>query len=85
MRIAENEGAEFHDGNEASEVEDFGVGVTAIDNTRKVEKFCALVDFCPETLFKGFFGGLEGSGLFYEIEVGENANDFWKTMGLQDV
>jgi hypothetical protein len=44
-----------------------------------------LINFCPETLFKGLFGGLEGGGLFYEIEMGEDADDFWETMGLEDV
>jgi hypothetical protein len=33
MGISENEGAEFHDGNEAGEVEDFCVGIAAVDNT----------------------------------------------------
>lgn len=85
MGITENEGAEFHDGNEAGEVEDFGVGITAVDDAGKVEKFCPLVNFCPETLFEGFFGGFEGSSLFYEVEVSENADDFGETMGLEDV
>lgn len=70
MGITENERTEFHDGNETGEVEDFGIGVTTVDDSRKIEEFCALIDFRPETLLEGFFSGLEGSGLFNEVKVG---------------
>lgn len=70
MRVAEDEGSEFHDGNEAGKVDDLRIGIAAIDDPGEVEELCALVDFCPKTFLEGFFGGLEGGGLFDQVEVG---------------
>lgn len=85
MRISENERSEFHDGDETGEIEDFSIGISAIDNSRKIEEFCALIYFCPETLFKSFFCGFEGCSFFNEVKVGEDTYDFGEAVGLEDI
>lgn len=40
----------LHDGQEAGEVVDFAVGVTAVEDTGKVEKVGALVEFAPKSV-----------------------------------
>lgn len=85
MVVSEYERTELHHANETREVEDFAVGIPAIKDTRKIKEFCSLVDFCPKSLFERFLGVPE-SGLFLnEVEMGEDADDFWKSMGLQYV
>jgi len=85
MGISENERSEFHDGDETGEIEDFSVGISAINNSRKIEEFCALVYFCPETLFESFLCGFEGCSFFYEVKVGEDTYDFGEAVGLEDI
>ena len=60
MGVAENQRAELHDGDEAGQIHDFGIGVPAIKHAGKVEEFGALVYFGPEAFFEGFFSVLEG-------------------------
>ena len=67
MSVSEDERAEFHDRDETGEIHDFCVWITAIENAGEVEEFCALIYFCPETVFEGFFCGLECCGFFYEV------------------
>lgn len=85
MGVAEDERPELHDGDEAGEVEDLGVRVPAVENSGEVEELGSLVDFCPESLFEGFFGRSNEGGFFDEVEVGKDANDFGKAVGLEDV
>lgn len=85
MRVAEDERAEFHDADESREVKDLSVGVAAVQDTREVEELRALVDFSPETLFERFLGILKYSGLFDEVKVGEDSDDFGETVSLEDV
>lgn len=85
MGVAEDERPEFHDGDEAGEVEDLGVRVSAVEDAREVEKLGPLIDFCPEALFKGLFGCANEGGFFDKVEVGEDADDFGKAMRLEDV
>jgi hypothetical protein len=56
MAVSEDERSELHYTDETREVEDFGVGVAAVENTGEIEKLCALVYFCPKALFEGFLG-----------------------------
>ena len=67
MSISEDERTEFHDGDETREIHNFRVWITTVENARKVEEFCALVYFCPETVFEGFFRSFECCGFFYEV------------------
>ena len=76
VRIPEDQRPELHDGDEAGEVEDLGVGVPAVDDPREVEELGALVDLGPEPLLERLFGVLEGGGFFDEVEVGEDADNF---------
>ena len=85
VRIAENERAELHDGDEARKVEDLGVGITAVKHTGQVEELSTLVNFCPEAFLQSFLGRFEGRGLLDEVEVGEHADDFGEAMRLEDV
>ena len=64
MGVAEDQGAEFHDADEAGEVHNFSVRVSPVKDSRQIEQLCALVDFCPKPLFEGFFGRTESGGLF---------------------
>lgn len=80
MRVSEYKRSEFHDGDETGEVQDFGIGVPAIDNARKIKEFCALVDLSPKTLFECFLCSFERSCPFNEVEVGEDADDFGETV-----
>ena len=82
MLIAEDEGAELHDGDEAGEVEDLGVGVATVENAGEIEELRTLVDLCPKTLFECLFGRTKGGSLLNEVEVGEDTDDFGETMGL---
>jgi len=61
------------------------VGITAVKNTGKIEEFCALVNFSPETLFESLFGGTLGGKFFDEVQMGKDSNYFWETMSLEDV
>ena len=85
MSIAKDERPELHNGNEAREIHDFGVGIATIDDPGEVEELRALVNFCPETFFKGVFSAAESGSFFYEVDVCEDTNDFWETMGLKDI
>ena len=64
MGVAEDQGAELHNADEAGKVHDFGVGISPIKDSRQIEQLCALVDFCPKPLFESFFGRTESGGLF---------------------
>lgn len=83
--VAEDEGAELHDADEAGEVEDLGVGVAPVEHAGEVEELGALVDLGPEALLEGLFGVFECRGLLDEVEVGEDADDLGEAMGLEDV
>lgn len=85
MGVAKDEGTEFHDGNEPGQIKDFSVGISPVDNSGEVEKLRALVYFRPKTFFEGFFGDFQSSSLFNEVEMGENADDFWEAMRLKNI
>lgn len=59
MAISEYEGTELHHADETREIEDFSVRVATVEDTGEIEKFCALVDFRPESFFERLFGVLE--------------------------
>jgi hypothetical protein len=64
MCVPEDERAEFHDRDEARKVDDFGIGVAAVNDAREVEELGTLIYFCPETLFQGFFSSTQSSSFF---------------------
>ena len=67
MLITEDERTELHNADEAGEVENFSVGVSAVEDAGEVEKFGPLVDFCPEALLEGFLGVLECGSFLDEV------------------
>ena len=85
MRVAEDERTELHDGDEATEVLDLGVGVAAVEHAGEVEELCALVYLCPETLLERLFGVTLRLDLLDEVEVGKDADDFGEAVRLEDV
>lgn len=85
MSVAEDKGSELHDGDEAGEIEDFGVRIAAVEHARQVEELGTLVDLRPKTLFQGLLGSAEGCSLLNEVKVGEDADNFGEAMRLQDV
>jgi len=85
MCISEDEGPELHNGDEAREIHDFGVWISTVDDPGQVEELRALVNFCPETFFEGFFRAADDGSLFDEVEVCEDADDFGKSMGLKNI
>jgi hypothetical protein len=44
-----------------------------------------LIDLSPEAFLERLFSRFERFGLFDEIKVGEDADDFWETVRLKDV
>lgn len=58
MAISEYKRTELHHADEAREIEDFAVRIATIENARKIEELCALVDLCPKSLFERFLGVL---------------------------
>ena len=56
MGVSENEGTEFHDGDETRQQVDLRVGVTAVHDSRQGEQLCSLVDFGPESMFETLLG-----------------------------
>ena len=82
MLITEDKRAELHDGDEAGEVEDFGVGIASVEDTGEVEELSTLVNLGPKALFQRLLGSTEGSGLLNEVKVAEDADDFRETVGL---
>lgn len=76
MGVSEDEWTEFHDADKPREVENLGVWITAIDEPTQIKEFCALVDFRPETFLQILLGALECVGLFDEVQVGEDTDDF---------
>lgn len=85
MIISEYERTKLHHANETRKVKDFAVGVPTVEDTRKIEEFCALINFRPESLFQRLLDVLQSRLLLDEVKVGKDANDFWKSMRLQDV
>ena len=69
MLITEDKRAELHDGDEAGEVEDFGVGIASVEDTGEVEELSTLVNLGPKALFQRLLGSTEGSGLLDEVQV----------------
>lgn len=82
MAISEYERTELHHADETREVEDFAVGIPTVEDTGKIEEFCALVYFCPKSFFQRFLSVLENGLFLNEVEMGEDADDFWKSVGL---
>lgn len=82
MAISEYERAELHHANETREIEDLTVGIPTVEDTGKIEEFCTLVNFRPKSLFECFLGVPERGLFLNEIEMGKDADDFWKSVGL---
>ena len=85
MGVAEDEGAKLHDADEAGEILYFSVWIATVEHAGEVEKFGTLIDLCPEAFLESFFGVAESSCFFYEIEMGQDTNDFGKTVRLENV
>ena len=85
VRIAKSEGPKLEHRDEPAQIRNFSVRITTIENTRKIEKLCALINLGPETFFQHFLSVSLRAGLLDEIKVREHANDFGKPMGLKDV
>lgn len=85
MLVPEYQRSEFHDRDEPREIEDFLVGVSAIKYSREVEEFGTLVDFGPEALFEAFFGLALDGEFFNQVQVCEDADNLWETVGLEHV
>jgi hypothetical protein len=52
VAVSEDQWPELHDADETRKIEDLGVGISPIENTREIEEFCALVYLIPETSFE---------------------------------
>lgn len=52
MSIPKDEGSKLHDADETGKIKDLGIGITTVENTREIEKFCALIYLIPETSFE---------------------------------
>jgi len=85
VRVPKDKRAEFDNGDESRKVQDFIVGIPTVENTRKVEKLCPLIYLCPEPFLQNLFCVSEGRCLLDQVEVGEHTDDFWETVGLQDI
>ena len=57
MSIPENQRPKLHHGDEASEILDFGVRIAAVEDSRKIKKLGALIDFGPESFLESLLGG----------------------------
>lgn len=82
MVVPEDQRSELHGGDEAAHVVDLGIGITAVQDTGEVEELGAIVDLGPETLLEGFLGFTLQGDLLDEVQMGEDADDFWKTVCL---
>src|SRR6266550_2135389 len=83
--VSEDQRSEFHDGDEAREVEDLRIRISAIENAGEVKQLRPLVDFGPKSLFESFFSRSYDGSFFDKVQVGKDANDFGKSVGLEDV
>lgn len=52
MSIPEDQRSELHDADETGKIEDLGIGITTVEDTREIEKLCALVYLIPEASFE---------------------------------
>jgi hypothetical protein len=80
--VSKNEWTELHDGDEPREVQYLIVRVSAVEYTREIKKFRALVDFCPEPFLQRTFRFPKGRCFLYQVEVGEHTDDLGETVGL---
>ena len=85
MLIPEDQRPELHDGDEAGEEVDLGVGIPAVDDAGEGEELRALVDLGPESMFQSFLGVFQGGGFLDQVEVGEEAEDFGKAVRLENI
>src|SRR5687768_13825790 len=87
MRVAPDERSRtLHDGEEAREVVNFSIGVSAVHDTREVEKVGALVQLSPQPPLQSLFGVLEGLRLPEKIEMCKDTEDVsWHTCRSEDV
>lgn len=83
MVVSECEGAELGDVDEATEVEDLAVGVSAVEDSREVKHLGAVVHFGPEAVLESLLLSLEGGCFFNEVEVGEDGDDFRQAVRVQ--
>lgn len=83
--VPEDQRAEFHDRNETRKVDDFGIGVAAVNDAREVKKLSTLIYFGPEALFQSLFSSTHSRGFFDEVKVGEYPDYFWESVSLKDI
>lgn len=64
-----------------TEVEDLAIRVSTIHHAREVKHFGSIVDLGPETVLQALLLRFESGGSFDEVEVGENSDEFGKSVG----
>ena len=80
MGIPPYERSKLHHGDEPGKIHNLRIGVSTIEDTRKIEEFSSGIDFGPESFFESFFCGRESGCFFDKIEVGQNAYNFGETV-----
>lgn len=83
--VAPDQRAKLHDRDESRQIHYLCFAVTAIDDAREVEKFGALVDFCPKALLEFLFPFAELLVFLELVQVSEHAHDFWEAVYLEDI
>ena len=63
MRVLPDQGPEFHDRQEAGQIQDLSTMVLAIDEATQVEYFGPITHLCPESLLESLFRISEGLGI----------------------
>lgn len=85
MLVPKDERTKLHDADEAGEVEDFLVRISAVEDAAEIEELGSLVNLGPEAFLQTLFGLALDNYFLDEIEVGKDTDDFGKPMGLKDV
>jgi hypothetical protein len=65
----------LHDGEEARQVVNLTIWVSAIHDTGKVKQMSALVELCPQSSLKVLFGILQCGRLAEQIQVSQDTKD----------
>jgi hypothetical protein len=85
MLIPKHQRPKLHDADEPAKVHDLLIRVTAVQHAGKVEELGALVNLGPKSVLDSLFGISESGGLADEVQVGQDADDFRESVGLEDV
>lgn len=52
MAVPEYQRPELHDTDETRQIEDLGVGIATVEDTREIEELCALVYLIPKAFLE---------------------------------